>query len=189
MEYLKSLTPIFTFFLGVLLIPYIESRKEKTKISAIIDGVKIELADEYSVLIDSIQTANTSINTRRLMPKNFEHIQLGKKFHLMLLEDNLPIIYSSLNNEYRLAFKNIILLQNQINIKFNFIVENWKIDNIKCRAAEESMLYSMLSLYYVISKIITEKERFKFPRIPNEEIVAHAAESLKIPQPLLKFNR
>lgn len=184
MEFLKSLSPIFTFILGVLLIPYIESRKEKTKISAIIDGVKIELADEYNTLIDSIQTASASINTRRLKPKDFEHLQLGKKFNLLLLEDNLPIIYSSLNNEHRLAFKNIILLKNQIHEKFNVIMDNWRHDNFKCRASEESMLYSMLSLYYVISKIINEKERFKFPQISSEEIVARAAESLKIPQPM-----
>lgn len=184
MEELKSIMPILTFFLGVFFTPYIESIKEKSKTLKLIKGIKLELLDEYSILIDSIKTTQESIAARTYKPKDFQHLQLGRKFNALLLTDNLSKVYSSLNGEYRLAFKSIVLMQNQINEKHNDVLSYWRSNNFKCRAVEESMQYSMLSLYYVLSKINTEKENFRFPRLQNEDIVALAAESLKIPQPM-----
>ncbi|EGL8658437.1 hypothetical protein IMC64_003535 [Escherichia coli] len=45
------------------------------------------------------------------------------------------------------------------------------------------MLFSMLSVYYVINKILQERERFILANIPNEKIVEIAANALQVPVP------
>ncbi|BCP69642.1 hypothetical protein R1N_18290 [Enterobacter asburiae] len=48
------------------------------------------------------------------------------------------------------------------------------------------MLYSMLSLYYLLNKLKNERDRFSLPDIPNDEIVDRAAEALQVLRPLKK---
>lgn len=182
-DIIKSLVPVVTFFLGIIFAPYVESRKEKEKIKTLKMSIFTELKDELSILERSIKLTSESIKKRKFKPKDFQHISLGKRFDPILLEKNIDNIYSHCNLDTRIAFKNILLLSNQIKLKYDHVSKTWNVDNDSCRANEESMLFSMLSVYYVINKMIQEGDRFTFPNIPNEEIVEIAANALQIPVP------
>lgn len=182
-DIIKSLIPVATFFLGIILAPYVESRKEKEKIKTLKRSIFTELEDELSILERSIKITSESIKERKFKSKDFQHISLGKRFNPILLEKNIDNIYSHCNRDTRIAFKNILLLSNQIKLKYDYVSKTWNVDNNSCRAKEESMLFSMLSVYYVINKMIQEGERFKLANISNEEIVEIAANALQIPVP------
>ena len=174
MDIIKSLIPFTTFLLGIILAPYVESRKEKEKIKALKKSIFTELEDELSILEKSIKTTSKSIKERTFKPKDFQYISLGKTFEPIILENN---------RDTRIALKNVLLLSKQIKSKYDYVSENWKVDNYSCKAKEESMLFSMLSVYYVINKILQERERFILANIPNEKIVEIAANALQVPVP------
>ncbi|EMC1013084.1 hypothetical protein VBY78_000176 [Enterobacter bugandensis] len=182
----KDIFPFLTFILGIFFTGHIEGRKEKARIKTLKKNVLLELEDELSILERSIKVTSDSIDTRMMKPNNFQHISLGKRFNPILLEKNINDVYSHFNRDTRIALKNCLLLMNQIKEKYNYVYDNWKNDNIKCRTKEESMLYSMLSLYYLLNKLKNEKDRFTLPDISNDEIVDRAAEALQVLRPLKK---
>ncbi|HHA2284412.1 TPA: hypothetical protein ACOEAZ_000456 [Enterobacter asburiae] len=182
----KDIFPFLTFILGIFFTGHIEGRKEKARIKTLKKNVLLELEDELSILERSIKVTSESIDTRMMKPNNFQHISLGKRFNPILLEKNINDVYSHFNRDTRIGLKNCLLLMNQIKEKYNYVYDNWKTDNIKCRAKEESMLYSMLSLYYLLNKLKNERDRFTLPDIPNDEIVDRAAEALQVLRPLKK---
>lgn len=61
MDIIKSLIPFTTFLLGIILAPYVESRKEKEKIKTLKKSIFTELEDELSILEKSIKTTSKSI--------------------------------------------------------------------------------------------------------------------------------
>ncbi|EEW8161186.1 hypothetical protein FSF50_011605 [Escherichia coli] len=183
MDIIKSLIPFTTFLLGIILAPYVESRKEKEKIKTLKKSIFTELEDELSILEKSIKTTSKSIKERTFKPKDFQYISLGKTFEPIILEKNIDNIYPYYNRDTRIALKNVLLLSKQIKSKYDYVSENWKVDNYSCKAKEESMLFSMLSVYYVINKILQERERFILANIPNEKIVEIAANALQVPVP------
>lgn len=182
----KDILPFLTFFLGIFFTGHVENRKEKTRIKTLKKNVLLELDDELSTLERSIKVTSESINERKMKPSNFQHISLGKRFHPILLEKNINDIYSHFNSDTRIALKNLLLLTSQIKEKYDYVYDNWRTDNIQCRAKEESMLFSMLSIYYILNKLKNEGERFTLPEISNDEVVDRAAEALQVLRPLKK---
>ncbi|KAA5947438.1 hypothetical protein F1543_01750 [Enterobacter cloacae] len=182
----KDIFPFLTFILGIFFTGHIEGIKEKARIKTLKKNVLLELEDELCILERSIKVTSESIDTRRMKPNNFQHISLGKRFNPILLEKNINDVYSHFNRDTRVALKNCLLLMAQIKEKYDYVYDNWKTENIKCRIKEESMLFSMLSLYYLLNKLKNEKDRFTLPDIPNDEIVERAAEALQVLRPLKK---
>ncbi|MXF06707.1 hypothetical protein [Escherichia coli] len=184
MSIINGLIPVATFLLGIMLTPYVESKKEKTKIKALKKSIFTELEDELSILENSIKNTSASIKERQFKPKDFQHLSLPKRFEPIILEKNINDIYSHYNRDTRIALKNILSMSKEIKTKYDFILENWKTDNNSCRNKEISMLYSMLGVYYIVNEIIQKGEqRFTLPTISNEEIVEKVANALQIPVP------
>lgn len=179
----KDIFPFLTFFLGILLTGHVESRKEKTKMKSLKQNIIAELEDEFETIERSIKVTSESIKHRKMKPSNHKHISLGKRFNPILLEKNIYDVYSHFSRDTRIALKNCLLLIGQIKEKHDYVYDNWQIDNFECRAKEESMLFSMLSVYYVLNKLINEGDRFTLPELSNEEIVERAAAALQIPCP------
>lgn len=183
MDTFKALLPFLTFILGVMLTPYVEGRKEKSKIATLKKNILTELEDELLTLEKSIKVTNDSIQKRKYQSSRFKHISLGKRFEPLLLKKNIGDVYSSFNKDTRIALKNILLLSDQIKLKYDSVVDNWKIDNHICQANEESMIFSMLSIYWVLNKLLNEGDRFHLPDLASDEFVEMAAKALQIPTP------
>ncbi|WP_343529362.1 hypothetical protein [Yokenella regensburgei] len=179
----KDIFPFVTFFLGVLLTPYIERRKEKGKIQSLKRNILVELEDELLTLERSIKIASRSIQKREHQSVDYQYISLGKRFNPILLEQHLKEVYSHFNQDTRTVLKNLLLLSEQIKENYVFVCENWKTDNLQCCTKEESMLFSMLSVYFVLNKLKNEADRFRLPDLSNQEIVEMAAAALQIPTP------
>jgi len=182
----KEFLPFLTFFLGILFTGHVESRKEMARIYSLKKNVLLELDDELTTLERSIKVTSDSIKYRKKKPSDYQHLSLGKRFNPILLENNINDIYSHFNRDTRIALKNCLLLTSQIKEKYDYVYDNWRTDNIQCRAKEESMLFSMLSLYYLLNQLKNEGDRFTLPQISNDEIVDRAAEALQVPRPFKK---
>ncbi|MBF4165659.1 hypothetical protein ISU94_08450 [Enterobacter hormaechei] len=179
----KDILPFFTFALGIYFTGHVEQRKEKARINSLKNNILIELDDELFTLERTIRLTNDSIEYRKRHPSKFQHISLGKRFNPILLEKNINDVYSHFNRDARIVLKNILELSIHIKENYDFVCENWRTDNIACQAKEESMLFSMLSIYYALNKLKNEGDRFTLPQLTNEEIVERAAKALGIPCP------
>lgn len=183
MEFIKYLVPLVIFVLGFLATPYIELMKAKTKNRKIKESILIEIADEFEQLKRTIKVTDESIKERMYKPKDFVHLSLPSKLNLILLSKYLEEIYSDLHKDQRKAYKKLILMEESIVEKSSLIYETYRTDNWQCRAYEQSMLFSMLSAYYLMNFILESKDNFIFPTQTNEEIVKSAAKSLNIRYP------
>ncbi|UAK18643.1 hypothetical protein [Kluyvera sp. CRP] len=179
----KDILPFITFFLGIFLTPYIETRKEKAKIKSLKKNILIELEDERLLLERTIKITSDSIETRKKHHKKHKHISLGKRFTPILLSKYIDDVYSDFNQDTRKILKNILSLSDIIKEKYDFVCENWNSDNLECQVKEESMLYSMLSVYYALNQLKNEGDRFCLQDLSNDEVVERAAKALQIPTP------
>lgn len=184
MDDLKYLVPVATFALGVFATPYLEGLKLRFKVNQLKRDVSTELNEEFVALQKAIRTVDKSIKTRENSSPKFIHISLSAPNDFIILEKHFIDIYGHLTSPQRMAYKRIMALNKRINDKRDLVSEKFKEDNWECLAHERTMLYEMLSMYYIMSNLLQSKEHFSFPTKGNDDVVKDAATALNVNFPL-----
>lgn len=179
-EFIKYITPFLIFVAGVYAAPFIEGLKSKRILKDKIDNIYAELEDEYSTIIKSIKTTNNSILSRIGKPASHIHLSLAMSLDLRVTSDNYKDVYSSLSKDLRNGLKVLLLCRETILQNRSDIELNYREDNLLCLSKERAMLKSMLSSYYLLNEIVTNRNSFIYPKISNQEIWDKAAASLGI---------
>jgi len=180
MDDIKYFIPIVTFIAGILATPWVETLKERRKAKLLKEEVWTELNDELTTLMDSIKKTDKSISNRKVSSETTVLLSLPAKVDLLLLTENINLLYPLLTREQRLSIKNVIRLQDSINESYGLVLESYKTSNSKAESAEEAMLYSKLSLYMLLLKLTNEKENYVRYTRSNDDLVFEAANKLKI---------
>ncbi|WP_208904910.1 hypothetical protein [Serratia plymuthica] len=183
MEFLKAITPFLTFFIGILLIPYVEKVKKNLDISKTKEKIFLELSDVLDDLKNDIPYLYQSLLVRKGRPNEFTHINMPTPISLFILNAHLKDVYSTLTNEQRKACKLFTSLVDSINEKGSYITDNYIKNNDECYGKQCSMLYTMLSLFYLLHQYITLKDNFIRPVEPNHVIVSRASKIFNIEFP------
>lgn len=145
--------------------------------------VAAELSDEFESLKKAIVTTDKSIKIRKKESPRFVHLSLAAPIDFLILEKNIIEIYRHLKPSQRTAYKRILDVNRQINEKRALVLEKFNDDNWDCLRIERSMLYEMLSLYYILLNLIESKENFIFPSKGNDQAVRDAAKALNVDYP------
>lgn len=180
MEFVKSLMPIATFFLGILLTPFVEWMKSRSNIERQKQDVLIEIEDELETIKRSISVVDKSIKKRDMFADECTFLSIPAPVDMMVLRNNITSIYPHLTSDRRKAYKRILLLESEIQLRRNEVLDKYKTSNKSCLASERSMLFSMLSIYYLMNEIVYRKDNFRFPNKSNLQIAKDAADSLGV---------
>ena len=98
---LKNLTPIFTFFMGIILVPFIEYLKENFIRKSNIKQLRIELIDTNEDLTNNIKTMLRHMETiEGLISKDIDKINNGP-IHYVPQEVKLVFLETTLLKSYR----------------------------------------------------------------------------------------
>ncbi|MBD9645149.1 hypothetical protein IB231_16115 [Pantoea sp. PNT02] len=180
MENIKYFIPLITFIVGMFCTPFIESLKDRRTINLHKKNIWTELSDEVITLEKSIKKTDFNITKRKQLSETAVYLSLPAKIEFILLEENLKTVYASLTNEQRLAIKNVLNLKNSINENYDNVMSHYKSSNSSAQSAEESMLYSKLSLYLLLTYLTTSRDNFIRPVLSNDELAVKAAQSLNV---------
>jgi len=180
MENIKYFIPLITFIVGMLCTPFIESLKDRRTTNLHKKNIWIELSDELLNLEKSKKTTDSSITKRNRLSDGAVYLSLPAKIEFILLEENLKTVYAALTNEQRLTIKNVLNLKNSINENYDNVLSCYKTSNHSAKSAEKSMLYSKLSLYFLLTNLTNSGDNFIRPALSNDDLALKAAQSLNI---------
>lgn len=111
-DLIKTLFPLVTFVLGIMVTPVVEAMKEKSKWKALRKNLILELEDELAELPDRLRTMSSTLEglkgfkDKSVQPgKPFKYIP--RKTEVYFLKASVEAIFRSLNKNQRYAVKSL----------------------------------------------------------------------------------
>lgn len=188
LEWIKYVSPLIGVGLGALIIPWIEKKKADISAKTSIKNFYSEV-EEWYLELDSLTkgTYETYKKAQRMEhgcqihDQELYPLELGKTIKFLTLDNMLEKAFTYLSFDQRKAVRTISALNESINLKLEHIRKlDIKSDPVAVKGRSGFITRELASLYYVLSRLHHEKDRFKYLGLSNDEMREKGLKALNI---------
>ena len=188
LEWIKYISPLIGVGIGAILVPWIENKKANIAAKTSIENFFSEVEEWYleldSLAKDTFETykkAQRIESGETISDENLYPIILGKDIQFLTMEIMLEKAFIDLSFDQRKAIRAITALKESINLKLAHArTLDIKSDPVSVKGKAGFMTRELASLYYILSRLHHEQDRFKYLGFSNDEMREKGLDALNI---------